>query len=168
MYRWLTRCYLAGWGIQQKNHHFFGRQAGSGSLDTNDTQPFYGLVFSLLDACLRSPKCKVGLVSRKKGKKTCSLPTLMCWRASLRFSRPTVSHLLVLSKYMVAMTGRVMWIMFDSPSPEGLKIRLPIDVPLMAFSTSELTGSLPEGIQIEPLFNMIICNFWLRHLCQQL
>ena len=76
-------------------------------------------------------------------------PVLMCWRASLRLLKPTASHLLVLSKYVVAMTGRVILAMFCSPQPEGWKIRLPIDFPPMVFSTSAPTCSLPACTHTE-------------------
>ena len=71
------------------------------------------------------------------------LPVLMCWRASARFWKPIASHWLVLSKYVAAMTGRVVRIMFCSPQPAGCWIRVPIDCPLIAFSTSADTCSLP-------------------------
>ena len=74
------------------------------------------------------------------------LPVSMCWRASWRFLKPTASHWWVLSKYMAAMRGRVMLIMFCSPQPEGCWIRVPIDFPLMAFSTSAPICSLPAWI----------------------
>lgn len=46
-------------------------------------------------------------------------PASMYRRASLRLSKPSFSHCLVLSKYVVAMTVMVSGIMFASPFPEG-------------------------------------------------
>lgn len=68
-------------------------------------------------------------------------PTLMCWRASLRLSKPSLCHWLVLSKYMVATTGRVSSIMFNSPFPEGCRIRAAISAPLMPLSSCSLNIS---------------------------
>lgn len=53
------------------------------------------------------------------------------------------SHWLVLSKYMVAMTGKVIEIIFCSPQPSGCTIKLPIMLPLMALSNRTVSCSLP-------------------------
>lgn len=127
----LTRCCFCNGPTQQKIHLICGKQAGSCSLDNKKhIYPFIYLIRSDLYLTSLGP-LKV------------SLPVIMCSRASLRFSNPTVSHCFVLSRYVVAMTGKVMRIMFCSPHPEGWAIRLPMDFPLIAFSTSEDIFSAP-------------------------
>lgn len=142
--RWaaLTRCYLDSCKTMQKSHRISGKQARYCSLDKNISyishQPltpkwvFFHKSCRILWKLLCS--VKVDFLDMNK----CSLPYLMCWRASSRFSKPRVSHWLVLSKYMVATSGRVIRTMFATAGPEGWKMSVPIDSPVTAFSTEAL------------------------------
>lgn len=138
----LTRCYLDSCKTMQKSHRISGNEAHDCSLDKNilyiSHQPFTPKCVFFHKSCwiLWRLLCSVKVDFLDINK--CSLPYLMCWRASSRFSKPRLSHWLVLSKYMVAMSGRVIWNMFSTAEPEGWKTSAPIDSPVTAFSTEAL------------------------------
>lgn len=135
-----TRCYFVGRDMQKKNHHFYGKQADFGNLHKTNTYLFKCHFNAYLNTM------QIQFYDFYANKCICvSLPVLMCWRASLRRSIFSISHWLVLSKYVVAMTVRLMWTMFSSPHPDGWYIRPPIDLPLMSFSSFSAV-SVPANI----------------------